>query len=84
MARGINRLSARKVSRVSGPGKSADGGGLNLQVSGSGSKSWISRFMLNGRARERGPYHTITFAGAGDAATECHRQLVQASGSEFY
>ncbi|MEH6477350.1 MAG: Arm DNA-binding domain-containing protein, partial [Sneathiella sp.] len=78
MARSINRLSARKVSTVSDPGKYADGGGLNLQVSGSGSKSWIFRFMLNGRAREMGlgPYHTITLAGAREAATECRRQLL--------
>ena len=38
----------------------ADGGGLYLQVSATGSKACIYRFMLNGRARNMalGPLHT--------------------------
>ena len=31
-------------------GNYADGGGLYLQVTKSGEKSWIYKFMLNGRA----------------------------------
>jgi integrase len=53
----------------------ADGGGLYLQVSRSGTKSWIFRYSLNGREREMGlgPQHTITLADARVMATEARR-----------
>ena len=51
MVRGINRLSARAVDAAKEPGLVADGGGLYLQVARSGAKSWIWKFMLNGRSR---------------------------------
>jgi integrase len=54
MARQINRLTPRAVAAKRKPGYYADGGGLYLQVKESGAKSWILRFMLNGRAREMG------------------------------
>ena len=54
MAQGINRLSARAVNAAKEPGLVADGGGLYLQVARSGAKSWIWKFMLNGRSREMG------------------------------
>ncbi|MEC7489942.1 MAG: Arm DNA-binding domain-containing protein [Pseudomonadota bacterium] len=54
MAQGINRLSARAVETTKNPGLLADGGGLYLQVSKSGAKSWLYKFMLNGRSREDG------------------------------
>ena len=49
MAHGISRLSARTVETAKSSGLIADGGGLYLQVSKSGAKSWLYRFMLNGR-----------------------------------
>ena len=54
MAHGINRLSARRVEAVKEAGQIGDGGGLYLQISKSGSKSWLFRFMINGRSREMG------------------------------
>jgi integrase len=52
-----------------------DGGGLYLQVSASGAKSWIFRFMLDHRAREMGlgPADTIPLAEARKRAAECRR-----------
>jgi integrase len=52
-----------------------DGGGLYLQVSASGAKSWIFRFTLDGRAREMGlgPVHAIPLAEARKRAAECRR-----------
>ena len=52
-----------------------DGGGLYLQVTASGAKSWIYRFTLHGRTREMGlgPLHTISLAMAREKATECRR-----------
>lgn len=57
MARTHNKLSARSVTSAREAGLYADGGGLYLQVTGKGervSKSWVYRFMLDGRAREMG------------------------------
>jgi integrase len=75
MARASNRLSAVEVKNATEKGMYHDGGGLYLQVGASGAKSWIFRFMLDGRAREMGlgPIHTIPLAEARKRATECRR-----------
>ena len=49
-----NKLTALGVTRVKEPGRYADGGNLYLQVSDTGTKAWLFRFMLNGKAREMG------------------------------
>ena len=54
LARPQNRLSASAVKGAAAPGMMADGNGLYLNVSPSGSKSWIYRFMLNGKSRDMG------------------------------
>lgn len=58
MARGINKLSARTVATKDAPGLYGDGGNLYLQVADIGgkglTKSWVFRFMLDGRARKMG------------------------------
>lgn len=54
VARPTNKLSARTVATVHEPGYYGDGGGLYLQVSKAGTKSWIFRFALAGRTREMG------------------------------
>ncbi|MEO6248823.1 MAG: Arm DNA-binding domain-containing protein, partial [Sphingomicrobium sp.] len=36
------------------PGRHADGGGLQLLVKDSGSRSWVYRFMLRGKSRDVG------------------------------
>lgn len=36
------------------PGRHADGGGLHLLVKDTGARSWVFRFMLNGRSRDLG------------------------------
>ena len=76
MARGLARLTALGVAKAKTPGTYADGGGLYLQITASGVRSWLFRFMLNGRAREMGlgPLHSVTLAEARQKAAEC-RQL---------
>ena len=54
MGRKLQRLSAKFVGNPGVPGYYADGGGLYLQVSDAGTKSWIFRFTLHGKAREMG------------------------------
>ena len=53
------------------PGRHADGGGLHLLVKESGARSWVYRFMLNGKSRDVGLGTAgtggISLAGARDA-----------------
>ena len=53
----------------------ADGGGLYLQVSRSGSKSWIFRYAMEGREREMGlgPLHTVSLSEARELALEARK-----------
>lgn len=54
VGRTLHRLSALAVANAKSKGLYHDGGGLYLQVSASGAKSWIYRYSLHGRAREMG------------------------------
>jgi len=54
MARTNNRLNALTVTRLHTQGLYPDGGGLYLQIAQGGARSWVYRFMLQGRAREMG------------------------------
>lgn len=54
MAKSIERLTAVGVMRQKKPGYHHDGAGLYLQVSESGSKSWVLRYKLAKRPREMG------------------------------
>src|SRR5437660_9616083 len=75
MRRTMNRLSAVAVRQIETPGMYADGGGLYLQMTGVGVKSWTFRFMRDGRERYMGlgPLHTIGLAEARQRAQECRR-----------
>ena len=78
MAREIGKLSAIVVRNKSVPGLYADGGGLYLQVTEAGAKTWIFRFMLASRRRDMGlgAIHTVSLADARAEALRC-RQLVR-------
>src|SRR5437660_8925041 len=73
MARTIGKLTAMGVTQARRRGYYGDGGGLYLQVSASGAKSWVFRFKEAGRVREMGlgPLHTIGLAEARRRAQEC-------------
>ena len=66
------------VAAKKAPGYYADGGGLYLQVSATGAKSWIFRFMLQRRAREMGlgSVRDKSLAAARDAAFACRQLLL--------
>jgi integrase len=78
MALKTNRLSALVVNKTTVPGYYADGGGLYLQVSKSGTKSWIFRFERQGRERQMGlgPLHTVSLADARATALESRKLLL--------
>jgi integrase len=69
LARALGRLSAVALSKLS-PGLYPDGGGLYLQVTKRGARTWVYRFMLHGRAREMGlgPLHIVPLAEAREKA----------------
>jgi len=70
-------LTVNKVESMTEPGYYADGGNLYLQISPTGTKSWVFRFMLNKIRREMGlgPLHTVSLADARTKAT-ANRNLV--------
>jgi integrase len=73
MPRTLNRLSPLAVQRLKDKGLYADGGGLYLRISDSGTKGWIFRFGENHRQRDMGlgPVHTISLPAARELAREC-------------
>jgi integrase len=70
----IGRLNAKKVKEAK-PGKLCDGGGLWLFV-GPNSKSWVFRYMINGRSREMGigSLEYVTLDDAREATRLLRRQ----------
>nr|WP_034339668.1 site-specific integrase [Herbaspirillum sp. B39] len=78
MAKTINRLSAQSVARNVRPGLYSDGGGLYLQITKAGVKSWLFRYMRSGKARGMGlgPLHTVSLAEARIKALEQRRKLL--------
>jgi integrase len=75
MARTIGKLTALAVNQAKRRGYYGDGGGLFLQVSPGGAKSWVFRFKERGRLREMGlgPIHTVSLAEARQKALECRK-----------
>ncbi len=74
----IFRLTALSVSRTKKCGLYCDGLGLYLQVTKAGVKSWLFRYMRDGRARGMGlgPLHTVSLAEARTKALNCRRKLL--------
>ncbi|MFG6516772.1 tyrosine-type recombinase/integrase [Sulfitobacter sp. 1A13496] len=79
MARGIHRLSAVEVKTKTKPGHYADGGGLYLQVSKWGTKSWVFKFTIGGRTRGMGlgPIHTYSLAEARAKAGDLRKTVAE-------
>jgi integrase len=50
----LNKLSDRTVKTVTKPGRHSDGGGLYLNVTGGGGRSWVFMWTKEGRQREMG------------------------------
>lgn len=54
MALTLYRLTDKVVRNLAAPGYHPDGGGLYLQISKAGAKSWVFRFTLKGKTRDMG------------------------------
>jgi integrase len=81
MARAQARLKALDITRTKAKGLYPDGGGLYLQVSEAGTKSWIFRYRMNGRKTPRdmglGPFNTISLADARQRAADARRVILE-------
>src|SRR5260370_22391436 len=75
MARVIGKLTALAVRQAKQPGLYGDGGGLFLQASQGGAKSWVFRYKVAGRLRVMGlgPLHSVSLAEAREAARGCRQ-----------
>ncbi|WP_407529243.1 tyrosine-type recombinase/integrase [Methylobacterium oryzisoli] len=69
------KLSATRVAREKEPGRYGDGGGLYLQVSETGAKSWTFIFRMGGRLRQMGLGSAAVFslAEARERALACRK-----------
>lgn len=78
MVRLMGKLTAKEVEKKTAAGLYGDGGGLTLQVTKAGVKSWLYRYMIEGKAYGMGlgPVHTITLAQARQLATDARRMVI--------
>lgn len=78
MARQHQKLTAVQVSKLTKPGLYGDGGGLTLQITNGGAKSWLFRFMIAGKAHAMGlgPTHTVSLAEARQKALAARKLLL--------
>lgn len=67
-----------QVTKLSKPGLYGDGGGLTLQITKAGVKSWLFRFMRESKAYGMGlgPTHTLSLAEARQKALEARKLLL--------
>jgi len=72
-----SKLSAAAVRYASRPGLYGDGRGLYLQISAFGTKAWVFRYMMDGRARKMGlgAIHTVSLAEARKRAADARLKV---------
>jgi hypothetical protein len=75
----LYRLSALAVTKITKPGRHADGGNLFLVVAQTGAKRWAFIWMRQGRQREAGlgSFISVSLAEARQKAAECRALLSQ-------
>ncbi len=66
------------VAKLSKPGLHGDGGGLTLQITTTGAKSWLLRYMMAGKpfGMGLGPTHTVSLAEARQKALDARKLLI--------
>lgn len=76
MARIYERLTAITVRQLRGAGRYPDGGGLYLQITPTGARSWIFRYRVAGRERQMGlgPLEFVSLAEAREKARAARLQ----------
>ena len=80
MSRTTNKLTATGIAGLRNRGRHGDGGGLWLNVSASGSRSWVFRWTpKGGKPREMGigPYPAVSLSKARERASVCRAQVAE-------
>lgn len=74
----MSKLTALQIKNAKS-GMLHDGGGLYLQVSKAGSKSWIYRYFRYGKSHDHGlgSFKVLTLAEAREAALRCRKLRTQ-------
>jgi integrase len=69
----LEKLVAVNLPRMTKPGMHSDGGGLYLQITKPGAKTWIFRYAADGRTRDMGlgAFHAVSLSDARTKAAEC-------------
>jgi integrase len=77
MARQLHTLSARTVATLTKPGRHSDGGGLYLNITASGARSWVFMWKADGKRREMGlgALRDVPLAKARERASEVRQKL---------
>lgn len=70
-------LTVKRVAKLIDPGRYSDGGGLYLQVTPSGGRSWIFRYQVRGRERAMGlgPLRDFDLEEARQRARKARQQI---------
>jgi hypothetical protein len=73
----MSRFSARHLRTLTRPGLYSDGGNLYLQVRGPTQRSWLFRYMIDGKARSMGLGHVneVSLAEARNKADAARKLL---------
>lgn len=78
------RLTSVKVKTITKPGMHCDGNGLYLNVTKTGSRSWVHRIMIDGRRRDLGlGGYPATGLAEARALALANRALVKAGRDPF-
>lgn len=74
----LGKLAAVSIAKLP-PGYHHDGGGLVLQVTVTGARTWLFRYDYRSKRREMGlgPTHTVTLAEAREAARQARQMLLE-------
>lgn len=77
MARQLHTLSARTVATLTKPGRHSDGGGLYLNITPSGARSWVFMWKVAGKRREMGlgSLRDVPLTKARQRAAEARQQV---------
>lgn len=73
--RAADKLTARAVATVAEPGRHSDGGGLYLNVTPAGARSWLFMWKVAGKRREMGlgPAKDVSLKEARELAAACRK-----------
>lgn len=77
MSKQLHKLSARAVATLTKPGRHSDGGGLYLNITATGARSWLFMWKVAGKRREMGlgSLRDVPLAKARERAADARQKL---------